>query len=260
VTTFYLGTHMPHWLERTNVPLFVSHRRLSGRRTMPRARGPWALDSGGFTELSMFGEWRTGTRTYVSAVRRYAAEIGNLAWASPQDWMCEPGILEKTGLTVADHQRRTVDNYLRLRDLAADLPFVPVLQGWQLDDYRRHVDTYTAAGVDLHAEPTVGVGSVCRRQHTGQIEQVLAALAAEGLRLHGFGLKVGGLRAGAHHLASADSMAWSARGRRVQPPTCGSITHKSEANCLTFALDWRDHVLDVIDEPKQLAFAVPAGA
>jgi hypothetical protein len=133
---------------------------------------------------------------------------------------------------------------------------VPVLQGWRLDDYRRHVDAYTDAGVDLTDQQTVGVGSVCRRQHTGQIEHLLSTLAAEGLRLHGFGLKVSGLRAGAHHLTSADSLAWSARGRRVKPAACGSTTHASEANCLQFALDWREHVQTVIDEPKQLGLTL----
>jgi hypothetical protein len=103
-----LGAHMPHWLAELDVPLFVSHRRLAGRRTLPRARTGWALDSGGFTELSMFGGWRTAAEDYVAAVRRYATEIGNLEWAAPMDWRCEPVMLAKTGLDVPDHQRRTV--------------------------------------------------------------------------------------------------------------------------------------------------------
>ena len=55
---FFLGTHLPQWLGRIDVPLFVSHRMLHKRRTFPRALGEWALDSGGFTEISMFGERR----------------------------------------------------------------------------------------------------------------------------------------------------------------------------------------------------------
>jgi hypothetical protein len=250
---FYLGTHMPHWLERTDVPLFISRRRLAGRKTLPVAKGRWALDSGGFTELSMHGEWRTLLSTYIAEVRRYRDEIGNLDWAAPMDWMCEPWILAKTGETIATHQHRTIRNYQWLRDLAPDLPFVPVLQGWVLEDYLRHADAYDRAGIDLRTEATVGVGSVCRRQHTGQIEQILGTLAASGLNLHGFGLKVGGLRIAAHHLTSADSLSWSARGRRVQPATCGSRTHASEANCLTFALQWRRHVLATAAQPKQLS-------
>ena len=88
---FYLGAHQPHWLESAGFPLFVSHRRLRERRSLPRAIAPWALDSGGFTALSGDGTWDMTPGQYVAAVERYAAEIGRLEWAAPMDWMCEPG-------------------------------------------------------------------------------------------------------------------------------------------------------------------------
>ena len=227
---FYLGTHEPSWFERTDVPLFVSHRRLTRyRRTLPRAIGRWALDSGGFTELSMHGVWHTSPTVYATAVRRYRDEIGGLDWAAPQDWMCEPFMVAKTGLTVAGHQARTIASVLELRALAPDLPWVPVLQGWALDDYRRCIDLYTDAGIDLTIEPTVGLGSVCRRQSTTEIYDICAALAAEGIRLHG------------RHLCSADSMAWSYNARRH--PALAGHRHRSCANCIIWALRWRDRVL-----------------
>ena len=151
---FWLGTHETSWLGRTDVPLFVSHRRLALRKRFPVALGPWALDSGGFTELNLHGRWVTTEADYVTAVRRYSDEIGQLSWAAPMDWMCEPFVLAKTGETVLAHQQHTVDNFLRLRDAAPDLPFVPVLQGWTLDDYRRCIDLYDEAGVDLRIAAT----------------------------------------------------------------------------------------------------------
>lgn len=255
---FYLGTHMPHWLERVDIPLFVSHRRLRDRRTLPVARTGWALDSGGFTELSMYGGWVTDRTDYIRAVQRYTDEIGRLEWAAPQDWMCEPWIIAKTGLSVAEHQARTVANYLALRDEAPHLPFVPVLQGWTLADYRRHVEAYDRAGVDLTAERVVGVGSVCRRQATAEIDYLVSSLTADGLHLHGFGVKTSGLRSYGSLLASADSMAWSFGGRKVRPPTCGSTTHASEANCLSFALAWRRRALNGMTGPQQLALGYSA--
>jgi hypothetical protein len=249
---FYLGTHHPHWLSMAGVPLFVSHRRLTGRRRFPRAGVRWALDSGGFTELSMFGEWRTSPAQYVTAVARYASEIGRLDWAAPQDWMCEPFMLARTGLSVEEHQRRTIDNYLRLHDLwsAPDpCPFIPVLQGWTLPDYWRCVDLYDQAGIDLTALPVVGLGSVCRRQATAEIDHLIRSLAP--LRLHGFGCKTAGLASYGHVLTSADSLAWSYAGRRTSPGCTPS--HRNEANCLPFALTWRSRVLAHITEPEQLA-------
>lgn len=250
---FFLGTHHPHWLERTDLPLFVSHRWLRDRRRFPRARGRWALDSGGFTELSLHGRWERSPLEYVEAVYRYCGEVGGLEWAAPQDWMCEPRILARTGLTVEDHQRLTVRNFLDLRSLAPDLPFIPVLQGWTLDDYERCLEMYARAGIDLTGYPLVGVGSVCRRQATGEIEHILARLHRVGLRLHGFGVKIGGLRRYADVLTSADSMAWSYRARMAGPQA--GCTHRSCANCLRFASRWYARVQRRL-ETQQLRFSV----
>lgn len=240
---FYLGTHHPQWLGRFDAPLFVSHRRLSPRRTLPVALGPWALDSGGFTELSMYGAWQTTPEQYVSAVRRYRDEIGNLAWAAPQDWMCEPFMLAKTGMSVRAHQYRTVANYLQLRELAPDLPFAPVLQGWDIADYEHCAELYAREGIDLTRAPVVGLGSVCRRQHTTTAETLITRLHEHGItRLHGFGFKILGLEKVGHLLASADSLAWSYAARR-KPPLPGCTTHINCANCSLYAMAWRTRVI-----------------
>lgn len=252
---FFLGTHEVSWLARAGFPLFVSHRRLRDRKKLPVAIAPWAVDSGGFSALDGCGEWDMTEATYVSAVRRYRDEAGSLAWAAPMDWMCEPRVRAKTGKTVTAHQELTVANYIRLRELAPDLPFIPVLQGWTLDDYRRCADLYATSGVDLSGEPVVGLGSVCRRQATRQIGAIVATLADSGLRLHGFGVKTKGLAVYGADLVSADSMSWSARGRRV--PGCGRGRHASEANCFDFAAAYRKRLLSGI-EHQQLTFASAA--
>lgn len=251
---FFLGTHEPSWLRRAGFPLFVSHRRLARLRRLPRAIAPWALDSGGFTELNLYGEWRTTPGDYVRAVRRYRDEVGSLVWAAPQDWMCEPAVLARTGMTVAEHQRRTVENFIALRTFAPDLPFIPVVQGWKVEDYVRCADLYGQLGVDLAAELAVGVGTVCRRQDTATAAVIFAELAAGGLRLHGFGVKLAGLAAYSEYLTSADSMAWSFRARRAgSQPECG---HSTCSSCLRFATRWRESALAAISAPEQLAFAV----
>jgi hypothetical protein len=242
---FYLGTHRPTWLWKLrDVPLFISHRVLRDRKSpFPKATTRWALDSGGFTELNLYGGWKTTPDEYIASVRRYSEELGSLDWASPQDWMCEPWVLNKTGLTVAEHQRRTTENYLELVTTAPGLGFIPVLQGWELDDYLRHADAYADAGVDLSVQPVVGVGSVCRRQGTHQIAEIFAALSERGLRMHGFGVKSSGLAKYADHLVSADSLAWSYRARRnpLDQPECGK---NNCANCMHYALEWRDRILN----------------
>ena len=240
---FYLGTHMEGWLNTWTEPLFVSRRRLMRRKRLPRAAGPWALDSGGFTEITQHGGWTVSARDYANEVRRYRADVGGMVWAASQDWMCEAVALARTGKTVAEHQALSIRSYLDLCDLAPDVPWVPVVQGWTRDDYLRCADAYGAAGVDLATLPTVGVGSVCRRQGTAEAARIFASLAGRGLRLHGFGLKLAGLEQAAHLLVSADSMAWSFGARR-QPPLPGH-RHRSCANCPTFARQWRAKVMEL---------------
>lgn len=250
----YLGTHYVSWLGELDVPLFVSAIRLRRFKleNLPRARGRWALDSGGFTELSTHGRWTVSPEQYVAEVRAWSKRIGGLEWAAAQDWMCEPEILRKTGLTVEEHQRRTVANYLRLVELAPELPWVPVLQGWTAGDYDRCARMYEEAGVDLAALPRVGIGSVCRRQNTTRAVCTIQDFARRGIRLHGFGFKLGGLQADASlggGLASADSLAWSFQARKNRP--LDGCAHKSCANCPRYALEWRADCLEKVARARR---------
>jgi hypothetical protein len=240
--TFWLGVPEPSWLSRCAVPLFVSDTRLRTRKRLPVACGPWALDSGGFTQLRDHGAWTIGPDEYVDRVRRYQREIGGLVWAAPQDWMCEPWMVDKTGLSVAEHQARTVENYLALREAAPELPFIPVIQGWVLSDYVACVQRYADAGVDLKTEPLVGLGSVCRRQNTGEISALITEIAGMGLSLHGFGVKTEGLGAYGYYLASADSMSWSFEARRQQIRLPGHA-HLNCNYCPEWALAWRERLV-----------------
>jgi hypothetical protein len=168
--------------------------------------------------------------------------------------MCEPFILQQTGQTVESHQRHTVSSYVDLVTAAPEIHWLPVLQGWTRDDYFRHLDMYYKARVYLHELPIVGIGSVCRRQHTAEAEAIIRELAGEGIALHGFGFKVRGIERVSHVLTSADSLAWSYHARR-RPPFDG-CSHKNCANCLRYALDWRERVINQIQRctarPRQL--------
>jgi hypothetical protein len=264
---FLLGTHLPGWLARTTpngpVPWFVSDTRLRGYKTLPRAANPWGCDSGGFSELQRHGAWTITPAAYAARVRRYRDEVGHLIWAAPQDWMCEPIIINGgtlhglrfagTHLSVAEHQRRTVLNYAQLRELAPELPFIPVVQGDTPDAYARCVDLYqTLIGLDLTREPLVGVGSVCRLQGTAAAGRILTTLHACGIRrLHGFGFKTLGLLAHGHLLTSADSLAWSFDARRRRQPLPGCAGHKNCANCLRYALSWRTNLLHSLNTTRR---------
>lgn len=186
---FLLGIHQPAWLSTVEAPVFVSHTRLRRYKTLPkRLKGArFAVDSGAFSEIAEYGRFVTGPREYADALLRYREEIGGLMWASPQDYMCESHMLAKTGLDVREHQCRSIRSVELLRAPAPGVHMIPVLQGIDTVSYLKCAQGFAAAGFDLAAEPLVGLGSVCRRQFTREIVEIVGALTAElGCRLHGF--------------------------------------------------------------------------
>lgn len=212
---FFLGLHQPsdarHFPEQ---PVCISVHRLARRRSgFPVWR--WMLDSGAFTTIATHGGYPEAVGVYAAQINRWAS-VGQLAWAVAQDYMCEPIMLRKTGLTVSDHQRLTIERYDALVAVGCAVPILPVLQGYRPIEYVAHIAQY---GDRLPPGARVGVGSVCKRNaDPREILHVLRAIRSvrPDLRLHGFGLKVTAL---SHPVirswfASADSMAWSYAARK----------------------------------------------
>lgn len=289
--TFALGTHQPQWLwdpRFKDVLLCVSNARLQDRVSpYPRANCPWVLDSGAFSELRLRGRWTITPEQYVAQVRRYADELGMPLWVAIMDFMCEPWIIsgrrnvsrkspkwahgtralrgipeegpdEPFDDAVLKHLRWTVDNYLALVKLAPDLPWMPVLQGWHLRHYLICYRLYRDAGVDLATLPIVGLGTVCGRDHTAEIAEIVWRFHDLGLKLHGFGVKSDGLAIFGDEIASADSLAWSAAARNGKICLPGhSMRHANCANCPDYALLWRRRVLTKLESthlhPRQHA-------
>ena len=170
------------------------------------------MDSGAFTEVARHGGYRRPVEWYFQEVVRWA-KCGNLLAAVSQDWMCEGFVLKRTGLSIKEHQRLTVERYDALAHLAlcaASPPIMPVLQGFSVSDYLVHVDQY---GSRLAPGSWVGVGSVCRNGAPEQVKDILRAVKNKrsDLHLHGFGLKQTALESSDVRdlLYSCDSMAWS---------------------------------------------------
>lgn len=258
---FYLTVTEPSWLWRpefADVPLFISHRRLRRRKTpYPTPAGTrYAVDSGAFTELTTHGRWMETPEQYVAALRGYWRELGAYDFAAQQDHVCLPAALDMieqvTGVrpTVDDQILATVENFLVLRKIAPDLRVAPSLQGATVADYLLCADLFELAGVDLAAEPVVGVGSLVGRP-PADVELIASTLQARGIaNLHGFGVAKQAVRAAVDELATADSSAWSYQGRRNPLPDC---PHPQCQNCPRYALHWRNHLVDSLGGPRQLA-------
>jgi len=206
---FFVGVHHPN--KADHVPYaMVSANALRGRKSGFPAN-VWIMDSGAFTTVTTHGGYPEGVEEYAAIIRRFA-NCGRLVAAVAQDYMCESFVLERTGLTVADHQRLTVERYddLMACDVAG-VQIMPVLQGYEPAEYADHIRQY---GDRLTHGMWVGVGSVCKRnRNPGSVVAVLEAIHAvrPDLRLHGFGVKITALRNQRVRelFYSSDSMAWS---------------------------------------------------
>lgn len=194
--------------------VFLSVARLR-RRKADFAVNDWIMDSGAFSELRIHHRYRYPVEEYAGQIKRWKV-CGNLLAAVSQDMMCEAEMLERTGLTVKDHQRITIERYDELLRCQTGVLIMPVLQGYLPQEYVEHLAMY---GDRLAPGAWVGVGSVCKRNRdAGAIEEVLLAIhaARPDLRLHGFGVKTTSLESAIVNelLDTADSMAWSYAARR----------------------------------------------
>lgn len=228
---FFIGLHQPsdaYHFDRA----FISINRIRERKSSFHCKR-WIMDSAAFTEISTHGAYRHTVAQYATAAKRWENDPGLIAIVS-QDYMCEPFILAKTGLTIEQHQTLTIQRYDELMHHQLRPYILPVLQGFYPRDYVVHIRQY---GWRLPENAWVGVGSVCKRNSTPlTVLWVLQAIKAErpDLRLHGFGLKLTALALPEIRalLATADSMAWSLRGRQI-----------GRGNDWAFAKDWERRIL-----------------
>jgi hypothetical protein len=205
---FFVGLHQPSDVKHVG-RAFVSVTRLRKRRSPMMAR-EWIMDSGAFTTIARRGGYPDPVSVYAAEIRRWVHD-GTLRAAVSQDYMCEPHMLATTGLTIADHQRLTIDRYDALVVENVGVYILPVLQGYAPADYVAHIRQY---GDRLARGAWVGVGSICKRNgNPSAVAAVLQAIKEErqDLCLHGFGLKKTALQMDTVRalLYSADSMAWS---------------------------------------------------
>jgi queuine/archaeosine tRNA-ribosyltransferase len=162
---------------------------MNRKKPMPSPRGGFMLDSGGFQFIRQLGRYPLTPEEYLEKVAFLQPDIFVI-----QDWMCEPSQVERTGLSVREHIRRTVENYLYISELKENASddikgyCLPVLQGWESEDYFSCIDLYEDYGL---IAPYMAVGSVCRRGKTEEIREILENIhaAIPKVLLHGLGVK-----------------------------------------------------------------------
>lgn len=216
------------------------------------------LDSGGFNAARKWGQYPWSVDAYATLAQRYADGPCPLAWVAVMDYACEHGVDREQLATNQQRIAATVDNARRCREQAPTLPWLPVIQGWTLDEYAQSIDLYTQAGFPL---AYAGLGTMCGRP-VREACAILRALAEHypHQRYHVFGMHLGVLddHDAAAVVESWDSYAWDwepngSRGRSAWKRRRGGLpdwTYSKEVRARAQAYSLR--VRQAITQPRTL--------
>lgn len=174
-----------------------------------------AADCGGFVATRIWGDYRYTPDQYVEWLHTWRP-----TWAATMDYCCEDEITSGRHGIVRERQQRTSDMAWHFWNSYRDLPYVwvPTIQGWHVDDYRRHAEEMKPLVEQMAAHYgerfRVGIGTLCRRASTEQIHAVVNAVsrALPGRGIHLWGVKQGAIRSRIglpSDVVSVDSAAWN---------------------------------------------------
>lgn len=184
---YYVGTdrHTRAWERNAMISANSLVRTEDGKnvyRKEPVHVRKWIMDSGAFTQITKWGEFVMSPEEYIR-LACYFQWCGDLQCIVSQDYMCEPDViqgLKDRGIraSVRVHQQKTVERYIELLDLADKyelrVPIMPVLQGWEVEDYWDHYCMYKSAFMAgsgrMRWNPAwIGIGSTCKRNKNPEI-------------------------------------------------------------------------------------------
>lgn len=232
------------WMPAGHYLLPASSFLRRGFRTPPLPEGcTVAADWGGFVVQKRWkGELRFSDQQYIDWLDR----IPNLSWAATWDLPCEPELVAGPG-EIRRRQVWTHDMAEWFVEQYGDKPWawVPSLQGYDLDDYKRSADdleplirllqsTYwerpgylydygdpdpeqLARAEQNATDFRIGIGSLCARKDVADIRRIVEYVADRfpGIPLHLWGVKLAALKDWPggipEAVVSTDSAAWNGR-------------------------------------------------
>jgi len=176
-----------------------------------------AADCGGFVATRKWGNYRYTPEHYVEWLHGWQPH-----WAAMMDYCCEQPITQGRVEEVYRRQELTTKMSGYLWDTYRYTPWcwVPTIQGWDVEDYARHVVEMKPLITEMsaHYGPTsafrVGIGTLCARASAKVIREVvsLVASALPGVPLHLWGVKLSVMQSPIHlpaQVTSVDSGAWN---------------------------------------------------
>ena len=176
------------------------------RYTVPKCKELF-VDSGGF---QVTARWDLEYPYSVETLFEYAERVGADYLAAP-DYACEPELHDST---VSNRIGMTVEGHAQAMALYEDrewsFQLVPVLQGYEVEDYEHCIDWFESEGM---IRDYMAVGTVCKRDRVKSIHNVLQAIKRKlpDVDLHMFGMTLNAWKDRRlwGQFKSADTAAWN---------------------------------------------------
>ncbi|MGC8979407.1 DUF7221 family queuine tRNA-ribosyltransferase-like protein [Caldisericum sp.] len=246
-----LGASTKKHVEKINqlgYTAMVSFNTLEFRKSPISSHTIW-IDSGSFTRLSSHKPLATPEKL----IR--VAQINNTEIVFTPDAMCEPQIIEKTGLDVDEHIRITHENNKYMLEVAEKVNFPTekiglVVQGWTVKDYIKSANLCKT--IIKNPNQIVGIGTLCRRHSFSEIGEIVDTVKSilPQARIHAFGVKGPALAYIKSKIYSADSFAWAFHrfGDFRYQKICQKTDCKTKCNNCTIAIEiWINSLIKTIN-------------
>jgi len=191
-------------------------KKLSLNRGMiPESTKRLFLDSGGYSFFTRWGKYPFSIEEYVIFAQSIQDEYP-LTEVAIMDFPCEPNTNRSILKSNKERIDNTVQNALSCIDYDPNLPWVPVIQGYTLNEYLYCLDLYKDAKMyhdDFHLW---AIGTLCARKKLDGIRSMVVNITDKiNAPVHTFGMNYRFLKDPQifFSIYSSDSGAWSYNGR-----------------------------------------------
>ena len=166
------------------------------------------LDSGGYSFFSSYPDYPFSIEDYVGLVNLIKDQSG-ITRVVTLDYPCEPDINRSRVSTNEERIQKTVSNAVECFQYDETIPWLPVIQGYTIDEYLYCVDLYKEVGI---TSDYWAIGSICSRKgFPHKIRRIITTIAdIVPHKIHAFGLSLTYLYDPQifNNIYSSDSAAW----------------------------------------------------
>ena len=198
--------------------MFNKKKLRLNRGMIPDSTKRLFLDSGGYSFFTRWGEYPFSVEEYTTFANMVQDDYP-LTEVAILDYPCEPNTNRSLLQSNKERIDKTIQNTLECIDYDPNLPWVPVIQGYTLQEYLYCLEEYEKHNLPYDDFDLWAIGSLCARKKVGGLRTIITNISQRvNMPIHTFGMTITFLRDPQIFFAihSSDSGAWSYNGRHYE--------------------------------------------